>query len=174
MCTVAQRAGLSTKTIYRLIPTKADLFSSVISDRIGRFMLEIDADALDAYELEEATTRMLIAYGTLTLNAETIALIRLVLAEGERFPELAATFYEVAIVRTSTAMASWLKRLCDRGLLRLDDPHAGATALRGMMTMELQRAVMLGQRAAPDADEIAERARFCAQLFLNGCRTPGS
>jgi AcrR family transcriptional regulator len=174
MCAVAQRAGLSTKTMYRLIPTKADLFSSVISDRIGRFMPAIDAGALDAYELTEATERILIAYGTLTLDAETIALIRLVLAEGDRFPELAATFYEDAIVRTSNAMASWLERLCKRGLIRLDDSHAASDALRGMMTMELQRAVMLGQRAAPDAEEIAERARFCAQLFLSGCKAPGS
>jgi len=48
---VAQRAGVSTKTMYRLIPTKADLFKSVVSDRIGRFMLEIDSDALDALPL---------------------------------------------------------------------------------------------------------------------------
>jgi primosomal protein N'' len=41
--------------------------------------------------------------------------------------------------------------------------------LRGMMIMEPQRAVMLGQRAAPDAQEIARRARFAAHLFLNGC-----
>ena len=174
MCAVAQRAGLSTKTMYRLIPTKADLFGSVISDRIGEFMLAIDADALDALELTEATERILIAYGTLTLDAETIALIRLVLAEGDRFPELAATFYEDAIVRTSKAMASWLERLCKRGLIRLDDSHAAADALRGMMTMELQRAVMLRQRAAPDAEEIVERARFCAKLFLSGCKVPGS
>jgi AcrR family transcriptional regulator len=174
MCAVAQRAGISTKTMYRLIASKADLFSNVISDRIGRFMPTIDPDALDAYGLTEATERMLIAYGTLTLDAETVSLIRLVLAEGDRFPELATTFYEAAILRTSDAMASWLERLCKRGLLKLDDPHAAATALRGMMTMELQRAVMLGQRAAPDAEEIAARARFCAQLFLGGCKAPGS
>jgi len=42
------------------------------------------------------------------------------------------------------------------------------------MTMELQRAVMLRQRAAPDAEEIVERARFCAKLFLSGCKVPGS
>ena len=29
---------------------------------------------------------------------------------------------------------------------------------------------MLGQCRAPDAEEIAARARICAHLFLNGCR----
>jgi AcrR family transcriptional regulator len=166
---VAQRAGVSTKTMYRLIPTKADLFNSVVSDRIGRFMPEIDADALDALPLREALERMLIAYGTLTLSAETIAINRLVIGECDRFPEVAATFYEVAVVRTSEAMAGWLLRQCERGLIKLEDPHSAAGMLRGMMIMEPQRAVMLGQRGVPDREEIAARAKHCARLFLEGC-----
>jgi AcrR family transcriptional regulator len=170
MNAVAQRAGVSTKTMYRLIPTKADLLKSVVSDRIGRFMLEIDADALDALPLTEALERMLIAYGTLTLGEEAIAMNRLVLGECDRFPEIAATFFDVAVRRTSKAMAGWLRHQCERGLIKLEDPHAAAGMLRGMMIMEPQRAVMLGQRAIPDPEEIAARAKYCARLFLDGCR----
>jgi AcrR family transcriptional regulator len=166
---VAQRAGVSTKTMYRLIPTKADLFKSVVSDRIERFMLEIDADALDALPLSEALERMLLAYGTLTLSADTIAMNRLVLGERDRFPEIAATFYEAAVQRTSKAMAGWLRHQCERGLIELEDARAAAGMLRGMMIMEPQRAVMLGQRGVPDQEEIAARARQCARLFLEGC-----
>jgi AcrR family transcriptional regulator len=166
---VAQRAGVSTKTMYRLIPTKADLFNSVVSDRIGRFMPEIDADALDTVPLAEALERMLVAYGTLTLSEDTIAINRLVISECDRFPEVAATFYEAAVRRTSKAMAGWLRRQCERGLIDLDDPDAAAGMLRGMMVMEPQRAVMLRQRDVPDRDEIAARAKHCARLFLEGC-----
>jgi hypothetical protein len=42
--------------------------------------------------------------------------------------------------------------------------------LRGMMIMEPLRAVMLGQQAIPDPEEIAARAKNCARLFLDGCR----
>ncbi|WP_046868392.1 TetR/AcrR family transcriptional regulator [Microvirga massiliensis] len=170
MVAVAQRAGVSTKTMYRLIPTKADLFRSVVSDRISRFMLDIDAAALDPLPVEDAFERLLAAYGTLTLNGETIAIYRLVLGESDRFPEIAATFYEVAIGRTTEAMTSWLKRLCDRGLIALEDASTATGMLRGMMIMEPQRAAMLGERAAPDAAEIASRAKCCARLFLDGCR----
>src|SRR4029450_7346687 len=96
MVAVAQRAGVSTKTMYRLIPTKADLFRSFISERISRFMLDIDAAALDMLPTEEALERILVAYGSLTLNGETIAIYRLLLSECDRFPEIAATFAEVA------------------------------------------------------------------------------
>ena len=170
MGAVAQRAGISTKTMYRLIPNKAELFKSVIANRIGRFMLEIDPEALDHFELTAAVEHILIAFGTLTLDKETIALVRLVIGECDRFPELAATFNEVAVVETSKAMAGWLERQRERGLLKFDDPMATASALRGMMTMDLQRTAMLGLSDAPTADEIKSRARFCAELFLDGCR----
>ena len=40
-------AGVSTKTLYRLAPTKEALFKSVISQRIGRFILAIDLKAAE-------------------------------------------------------------------------------------------------------------------------------
>ena len=54
-------------------------------------------EALDLHALEQ----ILIAYGTLTLDAETTAINRLVIGESDRFPDIAATFYESAIARTS-------------------------------------------------------------------------
>jgi AcrR family transcriptional regulator len=169
MAAVAQRAGVSTKTVYRLIPNKADLLTRVVSDRISQFVLEIDPDGLDSLPLPEALERMLIAYGTLTLSERTIAMHRLVIRESDQFPEVAAAFYETAIRRANDAMARWLRRQCERGLIALEDPQAAAGMLRGMMSMDPQRAVMLGQRAAPDQEEIAARAKQCARLFLDGC-----
>jgi AcrR family transcriptional regulator len=167
---VAQRAGISTKTLYRLIPTKAELFANVVSERIGQFILAIDDEVLDGLDPAVALERILIAYGTLALAPEPLAMQRLVIAESDRFPEIASTFYETAVMRTTRAIESWLRRQCERGLLRLDDTEVAAGMLRGMMVMEPQRAVMMGQRATPEAEEIARRARFAAHLFLNGCR----
>jgi len=173
MSAVGQRAGVSTKTMYRLIPTKADLFKSMCSERIGRFMLAIDETIVGTLELEAALGRILGAYGNLALDGEVIAITRLVTSESDRFPELGSAFYEGAFRRTREAIEGWLRRQCHQGLLALDDPGVAADMLRGMMIMEPQRAVMLGQRPAPDAEEIAARASMCARLFLNGCRSIG-
>jgi AcrR family transcriptional regulator len=81
MAAVAQRARVSTKTICRLIPNKADLLTRVVSDPIGQFVLEIEPDALDALALPDALERMLLAYGTLVLSERTIAMHRLVIRE---------------------------------------------------------------------------------------------
>ncbi|MGC2396913.1 MAG: TetR/AcrR family transcriptional regulator [Rhodomicrobium sp.] len=167
---VAQRAGVSTRTLYRLIPTKAALFKAVVTDRIGGFMLAIDEQVLGTLGLEAALERILAEFGRLTLSEETIAINRLVIGECERFPEIAAAFYEAAIQRVSDAMANWLRRQGEQGLIKLDDPQMAAGLLRGMMILDPQRAAMLGQRGAPGPDEIAQRAKICATLFLEGCR----
>src|SRR5262245_46935499 len=170
MVRVAERAGVSTKTMYRLIPTKDALFGSVISERISRFILDLDEEHLDTLPIEQALEHILLTYGTLTLEEKTIQNIRLVFAEYDRFPEIAAAFLELAIRRTSQTMEGWLKRQCDRGVIEIDDSTMAIGMLRGMMIMEPQRAVMLGLVTPPDRAEIARRAQYCARLFLDGCR----
>ncbi|MEY9626243.1 TetR/AcrR family transcriptional regulator [Sinorhizobium fredii] len=167
--TIAQTAGVSTKTLYRLFPTKADLFSDVISTKISGYLLSLDEDSLAALPLRQGLERLLIAYGRLTLSAETIVMTRLVLSESDRFPEIASVFYEQAIRRTSKAMEGWLARQAKLNALRLEDVSMATGMLRGMMAMEPQRAAMLGQIGEISDDQIVARAQTCVNLFLDGC-----
>ena len=170
MSAIAARAGVSTKTLYRLVPTKAELFQLAIRSRAGQFILA--ADALDeaADDLTAGLERLLIAYGNLAFDPEVIAVYRLVVSECSRFPELGQTFFEAAIRGTSRPIADWLARQCQRGSIMLDDPEQAADMLRGMMAMEPQRAALLGQAPPPDASAIEARAKACAKAFLEGCR----
>jgi AcrR family transcriptional regulator len=170
MCEVAKRAGVSVKTLYRLIPTKEELFRQAVSERIGRFALALDPYELDALPLAEALEQILTGYGALTLSADAVGIHRLVMGEGPRFPEIAASFYREAIQSTGQVFAGWLRRQIARGRLRPVDPDLAAGMLRGMMTMEPQRAAILGQRPALTDAAIAARAKACAALFLDGCR----
>ena len=170
MSAIAAHAGVSTKTLYRLVPTKAALFRFVIRSRAGQFILA--ADALDdaAEDLTAGLERLLTAYGNLAFDPEVIAVYRLVVGECGRFPELGQTFFEAAIRPTSRAIADWLARQCRRGSIKLNDPEQAADMLRGMMVMEPQRAALLGQAPPPDGPAIAARAKACARVFLEGCR----
>ena len=167
---IAQTAGVSTKTLYRLFPNKADLFSSIVSDRMSSFFLCLDPSILATMDLKQGLERLLIAYGMLTLSAETIAINRLVVSESDRFPEIATSFYKTAIMGTNEVMENWLRKQCERGLLKLDDAHLASGMLRGMMIMEPQRAATLRQADTLGLEEIRVRAKACAALFLKGCQ----
>ena len=165
---VAREAGISKKTLYRLVPTKADLFKATIRDRIARFMLAIDIEALWTVPIAEALERIMTEYGMLTLSPESVAIQKLVIAESEQFPDLSAAFFAEAVMATQQVLGDFLARQCRRGALDLDDPLLAAGMLRGMMIMDPQRAAMMGQCALPSEAEISRRAHACVSLFLKG------
>jgi AcrR family transcriptional regulator len=169
MESVARRAGISTKTLYRLIPNKAALFEAMITDRIDLFASAVRLRACDGRDIEAALSEALIVCGELILDNDVISLQRMILGDSEKFPEIADTFYHKAIRRTERTLANWLKAQNERGLVRLDDAEAAAGMLLGMLVFQPQRAVMFGHAPAPDRAELMRRAQAVAKLFLRGC-----
>jgi hypothetical protein len=56
----------------------------------------------------------------------------------------------VAIQPTAQMMTDWLRRQGEHGKIELEDAQTAVEMLRGMMVMDTERAVILGQRAVPD------------------------
>ena len=168
MESVARRAGVSTKTLYRLIPTKAALFEAMITERIDRFASVIRLRACDGRDVKAALRGALIVCGELVLDGEVIALQRLILADSEKFPEIAETFYHKAIRRTERTLAAWLQAQHERGLIKIDDAEATAGMLLGMLVYQPQRAVLFARAAPPDREQLERRADAVAELFLRG------
>jgi AcrR family transcriptional regulator len=170
MESVARGAGVSTKTLYRLVPNKAALFEAMITERTDRFVSIVNLRGCKADDVEVALTEALIICGELLLDSEVITIQRVILGDSDKFPEIAETFYHKAIRRTEDALADWLRRQQKRGTLALDDAQSAAGMLLGMLAFQPQRAVMFGHKAPPTRDEIEQRAKACAAVFVQGCR----
>ena len=168
---VARRAGVSTKTLYRLIPNKAALFEAMVTDRLDQFVSTIRLRACKGGDIEQALQEALLTCAELVLNGDVIALQRMVLAESDKFPEIAQTFYTKAMRRTVATLANWLRAEKERGLISVEDAELAAGMLLGMLAFEPQRGVMFGQKPLPTRQEIERRAQICARLFLDGART---
>ncbi|SHL41215.1 transcriptional regulator, TetR family [Bradyrhizobium lablabi] len=169
--TVARRAGVSTKTLYRLIPNKAALFEGMVADRLDRFVSEVKLQSGDHTDLETALCAALMVCADLALDEEVIALQRIILQETGKFSDLAGVFYRNAIVRTGAALADWLRVQESRGLIVLEDVDDAAGMLLGMVTSAPRRAALFGHVPLPSRPQIEARARRCAALFLRGCET---
>jgi AcrR family transcriptional regulator len=70
---VARRAGVSTKTLYRLIPNKAALFEGMVSDHLDRLLSQVNLKDYVA---------ALMAFAALALDKEVIVLPRMGSAGG--------------------------------------------------------------------------------------------
>lgn len=170
MDSVARAAGVSTKTLYRLFPNKQELFEGMVTERIENFISVVKLRACDGGDVEAALADALLVCGELILDGEVIALQRVIIGESDKFPDIAETFFKKAIMRTQGALADWLRVQVKRGTIGLDDVDAAAGMLLGMLALQPQRAVMFGHRTPPDNNELKQRARDCAALFLRGCR----
>lgn len=166
---VARAAGVSTKTLYRLVPTKAALFEGVVAARIDRFTQALQQQLTGEAEPTGSLEALLIECGRLTLDADVVAFLGLAIAERPRFPEVAAAFYNRGIKGTRGALAAWISQQSERGLISVEDPQIAAGMLLGMMISEPQRAALLGQVTPPSEADIRKRAAACTRLFLEGC-----
>ena len=169
MESVARRAGVSTRTLYRLIPNKAAVFEAMLTERIDRFASVVRLRACDGSDIEAALREALIVCGELILDGDVIALQRMILGESDKFPEIAETYYHRAIKRTESTLAKWLEAQRKRGLIEIDDADAAAGMLLGMLAFQPQRAVLFGHAPAPGREELQRRAQICAKSFLKGC-----
>jgi len=174
METVARRAGVSTKTLYRLIPNKAALFEGMVSDRLDRFLSEVNLHTADQADIEEALRAALMVCADLVLDEEVVALQRMMLQEAGKFSGIAELFYTNGIQRTVVALADWLRVQQARGLIALDDVEEAAGMLLGMVASAPRRAAIFGGRPLPSRPQIEARVRTCARLFLRGCQVQGS
>src|SRR3982751_3275098 len=64
---VARRAGVSTRTLYRLVPNKAALFEGMASDRLDKFLSDFSLRVAEDADIEAGLNTALLAYTDLAL-----------------------------------------------------------------------------------------------------------
>jgi len=108
---VAQRAGIGKSTIYLYFENKEALFRATVQAHVTPAFSEMTA-LIDGYEGQIATLLrqvLMHAYSEL-LRPDNLALLRIIVAEGERFPELRRAFYEAEISHGKALMRRILAR----------------------------------------------------------------
>lgn len=117
---VARRAGVAKGTIYLYFRDKEALFQdlvrSVIGPLLARFEAPVEID-LPTRLIAERIVDMFVReiYGTRRKDV-----IRLIIAEGPRFPKLAEFYYREVISRVIAAVRALLRRAAERGELAAD------------------------------------------------------
>jgi AcrR family transcriptional regulator len=117
---VARRAGVAKGTIYLYFRDKESLFQELVRAMIGPVV-----GALEAAPLADLPARM-VAEGIADLFVREVFgtrrkdVIRLIIAEGPRFPKLAEFYYHEVIERVTAAMRALMARASARGELPND------------------------------------------------------
>jgi TetR/AcrR family transcriptional regulator, mexJK operon transcriptional repressor len=145
MDALARAAGVSKATLYAYFPSKDALFATIVAEA-GQRKLSADDLFADAGQdvrgvLNRIGQRML----RFLLLADTLAIVRVAIAESARFPELGQAFFANGPKRTCELVASWIAEQSASG--RLAAPDAGIAAehfmalLRGSLFLRATLAI---------------------------------
>lgn len=164
---VAAACRVSKRTLYRLFPGKTELFAAIVEAHRPR-MLALPGD-YDHLPLDEALAQILRVDIDPVADLERMALIRLIMVETVRFPELEAIMWSHGADRSREALAEWLGRQHSLGRIGFDDAETAARILMDMIFGPLTRRTRGVSEWGDDAERRAYQ-RECIRVFLDGVR----
>lgn len=167
---VAARAGASKVTVYAHFADKQSLFLAVV----GAAIEETGAGTAALVERLGASTDLEHDLRTFArrhlrdvTDPDVISMRRMVIAEAQRFPELARSWHRAAPERARATLAVQLRQLHDRGLLAVPDPTMAAANLNYLILSALVNEAMFTGRGTPfDRRTIARHADEAVRIFL--------
>ena len=167
---VAQHARISKRTFYHRFPDKAALFGAVVHRIIEELRPPAGTPLYEGGSVEEVLRRLARLILPAVLTPMALALNRLMVAEAQRFPELAAIVArEGGRAEVVGQIALMLEREARTGALAIDRPEFAAEQfLQLVVSLPQRRALGLGKPMTED--ELDAWADDCVNLFLNGCR----
>ena len=113
---VARRAGIAKSTVYLYFANKEALFRATVEAHVGSTFEGMGAE-VDAWEGDTGALLGAVlakAYEGL-VQSDNLALLRIIIAEGERFPELRRAFYEAEMTAGRCIIEAILARGVARG-----------------------------------------------------------
>jgi TetR/AcrR family transcriptional repressor of mexJK operon len=171
---VAADAAVSKQTVYKQFADKEQLFRGIVlgvtgkSEAIITDMTSVlrSTQIASQAELRNVLTDLARRYIDGVLQPHVVALRRLIIAEAERFPDLARAYFEQAPARAIEVVAKALQGYIERGLLVAADPRLAAAHFAYLvLAIPQDRAQFYpGERPSPaERDRLANEA---VRIFL--------
>jgi TetR/AcrR family transcriptional regulator, mexJK operon transcriptional repressor len=169
---VAARASVSKQTLYKHFADKQRLFAEVILDATVTLADELADSAVvtldGARDVHDALRQFAGRFVAGLLAPDVVRLRRLVIAEADRFPDVARAWFERGFEQMLGTLGAALQRLADRGLLRrVEDPRLAAYQFAALVMYQPMNQVMFaGTDAVPDAEELDRIVDGGVRVFL--------
>lgn len=166
---IVERSGGSKATLYSYFPTKEDLFHAVVDDIVSNRQppaLEAGDDLRTAL-ISFALQRMKVVF-----SSQHRLLLRLIVAERDRFPAIAAMYYEHGPQRSHDLLVDYMGKLKTLGLLAIDNAEESAEFLIGMLMHHWYLVTLYLQAPPPSETAMRNRATHVVDRFLEAFGWP--
>lgn len=126
MNTIAARRGGSKSTLYQYFDSKRELFAAVIEQQCAGMTGALPDLPRPGDDLQGRLVRFAGDYLERLLTPQSRGLLRLVISESERFPELSQMYYELGPKIVAQRLEDYFGALVSHGFLRNVAPPVAA------------------------------------------------
>jgi AcrR family transcriptional regulator len=138
---VAEGAGVSRATLFKQFPSKAELFEATVlaagaapeADPTDPAAPPDPAAPAGPEDFRAGLVQLGRAYADLLARPRMAGLMRTIIAESPRFPELRARTFDFGTLPALAALRRYLRGAEAAGVADLDDPEVAATQFLGMI-----------------------------------------
>ena len=128
---VAESAGVSKATLFKQFPTKASLFEATVL-AVGQAPGRV-VNVPPPGNLHAGLLALGWEYAELLMHPRAADLIRLLIAEAHRFPELRERTFDFGTLPALDALSRYLRAEQDAGSVKTDPPEIAAAQFLGMI-----------------------------------------
>ena len=176
---VAAAAQVSKQTVYKQFADKEQLFRAIVdgvAHRSADVIAAIEkafgsAPATSLPELHTRLRKVARVYLDGVLDPHVLSLRRLIIAEADRFPDLARSYYERGPAQGVDVIATCLATYVGDGLLIAEDLRLAAAHFAYLTLGIAQDRAMFQPSAVPSARERNRLAAAAAATFIAAHRT---
>lgn len=157
------QSGGSKSTLYAYFPTKQDLFRSVIDSVVDNEDLGASLDVCGNARL--VLTQFAVARQRVVLSPRHRAVLGLVIAERQRFPDLLQIYWERGPARSGRQLRTYLEALKHREILAIDDAEEAAEFFIGMLFQRWYKQQLFANLPLPSEVLMRDRAERVVARF---------
>lgn len=168
---VVARSGGSMSTLYELFGSKAGLLAAMVGERCSRIATVIDGATLSGREPAEALRQIGRFLMDQLNDSDGIALLRIVIAESSRQPELGRRFYEAGPASGRRTMGRYLAAQVARGALEIENCEVAGLFFFHMLLGDMQMRSLCAL-PNPDRSEVDAHIDRTVDAFMRLYATP--
>lgn len=166
MSDVAKATGMSKKTVYAMIDSKADLFAAILAHHQSLLQLPTPEPG---WTIRDTLNAHMLCLARFLLSPGQIAILRLIMAEYTHSPDFGRIFLRNRINKTKFKLENCLAEIAAQNPGHVLDPKEMAAMLFGMAIGEFHVGMLIGYRSTPSKLALEKRVRQAVDIFLAGC-----
>lgn len=167
---VAALAKVSKVTVYKHFSDKHSLFVAVVTGAIeeaeesSRPLVD---DLADSVDIETDLRNFARRHVALVTQPHLIQMRRMIIAEANRFPDLASAWHRTGPERAHIKLAGQIEQLARRGLLQVVDPLLAAQHLNYLiLSVPVNEAMFIGRDKPYDRRQLQRYADEAVRVFI--------